>query len=170
MTLNSKDAAIFVQPWTSTEFPRFWDSPISRQLAHEGGKVASPTHGPTLPHRKYSCYSFLLEAVAGRIMSMKNSNDNIENRIRDLPICSAVPEPTALSRAPDLNSKVSKVSGCTLRVGKVRFSLQTRIVMIGTTSMYKCKGKKCNTLSVYGTLSVTRGSISSYAVAWEIRV
>jgi hypothetical protein len=31
-------------------------------------------------------------------MSMKNSNDTIENRTRDLPACSAVPQPTALPR------------------------------------------------------------------------
>jgi len=30
---------------------------------------------------------------------MKNSNDTIGNRTRDLPICSAVPQPTALPRA-----------------------------------------------------------------------
>jgi len=29
-------------------------------------------------------------SAAGRIMSMKNSNDTIGNRIRDLPACSAV--------------------------------------------------------------------------------
>jgi hypothetical protein len=28
----------------------------------KGGKVVSPMHGPPLPPRKYSCYSFLLEA------------------------------------------------------------------------------------------------------------
>jgi hypothetical protein len=28
-------------------------------------------------------------------MSMKNSNDTIRNRTRDLPVCSAVPQPTA---------------------------------------------------------------------------
>ena len=33
-------------------------------------------------------------------MSMKNSNDTIGNRTRDLPACSAVPQPTALPRAP----------------------------------------------------------------------
>jgi hypothetical protein len=33
-------------------------------------------------------------------MSMKNSNDTIGNRIRDLPTCSVVPQPTALPRAP----------------------------------------------------------------------
>jgi len=33
-------------------------------------------------------------------MSMKYSNDIIGNRTRDLPICSAVPQPTAPPRAP----------------------------------------------------------------------
>jgi hypothetical protein len=32
-------------------------------------------------------------SAAGRIMSMKNSNDTIGNRSRDLPVCSAVPQP-----------------------------------------------------------------------------
>jgi len=31
---------------------------------------------------------------------MKNSNDNIGNRTRDLPNCSAVPQPTAPPDAP----------------------------------------------------------------------
>ena len=34
-------------------------------------------------------------------MSMKNSNDTIGNRTRDLPTCSAVPQQTALPRAPN---------------------------------------------------------------------
>ena len=33
-------------------------------------------------------------------MSMKNSNDNIGNRTRDVPACSAVPQPTSPPRAP----------------------------------------------------------------------
>jgi hypothetical protein len=37
-------------------------SQISRQLAHECGKVVSPTRLPALPPRRYSWYSFLLEA------------------------------------------------------------------------------------------------------------
>ena len=33
-------------------------------------------------------------------MSMTNSNDTIGNRTRDLPTCSAVPQPTAQPGAP----------------------------------------------------------------------
>jgi hypothetical protein len=36
-------------------------SQISRQSAHDGGKVVSPTHRPSLLPRKYYWYSFLLE-------------------------------------------------------------------------------------------------------------
>jgi len=39
-------------------------------------------------------------SAAGRIMSMKNSNDNIRNQTRDLLTCSAVLQPSALLRAP----------------------------------------------------------------------
>jgi len=38
-------------------------------------------------------------SAARRIMSMKNSNDNFRNRTRDLPACSAEPQPTAPPRA-----------------------------------------------------------------------
>jgi len=37
-------------------------------------------------------------------MSMKNSNDTIGNRTRDLPTCSAVSQPTAPPRAPGLKN------------------------------------------------------------------
>jgi hypothetical protein len=39
-----------------------WSSQISRQSAHAGGKVFSPTARPPLPPRNYSWYSFLLWA------------------------------------------------------------------------------------------------------------
>ena len=66
------------KPGHALWIPGGWGSQISRQLAHEGAKV-SPTHRPPLPPRKYSWYSFLLEA------------DTIGNRTRDLPACSAMP-------------------------------------------------------------------------------
>ena len=42
-------------------------------------------------------------------MSMKNSNYTIGNRTRDLPPCSAVPQPTALRRAPVLDIVGNKI-------------------------------------------------------------
>jgi hypothetical protein len=43
-------------------------------------------------------------------MSMKNSNDAIGKRIRELPACSTVPQPTAPPRAPHLTTSISKSS------------------------------------------------------------
>jgi hypothetical protein len=60
-------------PWGLQEFEA---SRIFRKLAHEGGKVVSPTHRPPLPPRRYHWYSVLLGAcrphshsVAGRTPS-----------------------------------------------------------------------------------------------------
>ena len=39
---------------------------------------------------------------------MKNSNDTIGNRTRELPTCSAVPQPIALLRAPLNNTNKKK--------------------------------------------------------------
>ena len=41
-------------------------------------------------------------------MSIKNSNDKIGNRTRDLPACSAVPQPTAPLRNPEALSYKSE--------------------------------------------------------------
>jgi len=43
-------------------------------------------------------------------MSMKKSNVTIGNRTRDLPACSAGPQPTALPRAPLIRSTHYKIS------------------------------------------------------------
>ena len=69
-------------------------SQISRQLACEGGKVISRTHRPQG------------QSAVIRIISMKNSNDTVENRTRDLPACGTVPQPTA---PPRYDNKVPKL-------------------------------------------------------------
>jgi hypothetical protein len=43
-------------------------------------------------------------------MSIKNSDDTIGNRTRDLPICSTVSQPTVLPHAPS-NRVVRKICG-----------------------------------------------------------
>ena len=75
--------------------PGIWGSQISRQSAHEGGKFVSPTHCPPLPSGKipvsHFCYRLSQPqgcSVAGRYMSMKNSNENIGNRTRNFLSCS----------------------------------------------------------------------------------
>ena len=95
------------RPGQTLRVPGVWGSQISRQSAHEGGKVLSLTHRRSLPPRNlpgtHFCYRLSRpqgHSVAGRIMSMKNSSDTIANRTRDLPICSAVPQTTALPHVP----------------------------------------------------------------------
>jgi hypothetical protein len=49
------------------------------------------------------CYE---DSVTERIMLMKNSNDTIGNRTRDLPVCSAVPQTTMPPSAPQTQNTV----------------------------------------------------------------
>jgi hypothetical protein len=95
------------RPGQAQRVLKVWGSQISLQSAHEGGKVVSPMHRPSLPPGNIPGTHFCSRpsqpqghSAAGRIMSMKNSNDTIENRTRDLPTCTSVLQPTAPPPAP----------------------------------------------------------------------
>jgi hypothetical protein len=88
---------------------------ISIHSAHEVGKFVSPTHRPPLPTGNipgtHFCYRLNQpqgHSAAGRIMSMKISNDTIGNRTRDLLDCGALSQLTASRRAPNSRRKNRK--------------------------------------------------------------
>jgi len=58
----AKGKTVPLQAWRGPEGSRKLRFPDFMTLAQDGGKVVSLTHRPPLPPRKYSWYSFLLEA------------------------------------------------------------------------------------------------------------
>ena len=83
---------------------------MSKQSAHEGGKVVSLTHRPTLPspgnipgtHFCLTPSQPQRHSANGRIMSIENSDGTIGNRTRDIPTCSSLPQTTAPPRDPGI--------------------------------------------------------------------
>ena len=71
----------------SLRVPGGWGSQFSRQLAHEGGKVVSPTHRLPLPPQEIFLVLISVRGcqpqnhnVGRRIISIRNSNDTIRNQ------------------------------------------------------------------------------------------
>jgi hypothetical protein len=86
-----------VQAWTGPEGSRNLRLPEFLDIRHmKVVRLSALRTGHFNPTKKYTWYSFLLEADStGRIMSKKNLNDTIGKLTRDLPA-----QPTAPQRAP----------------------------------------------------------------------
>jgi hypothetical protein len=73
-TASGEGKAITLQAWTALRCPEVSGCQISRQSAHEGDKVVSPTHRPPLPHEipgTHFCYKLSRpqsHSAAGRII------------------------------------------------------------------------------------------------------
>jgi hypothetical protein len=111
-TFRTKKKQSHYNPGQALTVPGVWSSHI-QDNRHK--KVVSPTHRPSLRPENIPGIRFYWRlsqpqghSAAGRVMSMKNSNDITENRTRDLPTSSAVPQPTALPRGPLLHKACSK--------------------------------------------------------------
>ena len=102
-------------------------------------------HRPSLPTRKCSWYSFLVEAKSTpgpqcgwKDYVNKNSNDTIGNRTRDLPACSAMPQLTAPPCAPNNNN--NKVNN------KVNNRIKTRRDTVHTDRCGYPSGQLCHAI------------------------
>jgi hypothetical protein len=106
--VDIKGKAIPSQPWTDPDGLQEVEAlRLQDNLTNEGLRLSALHTGRLYPPPgKYSWYSFLLEAESTpvatvrseRLCSMKNSNDTIGNRTRDLPSCSALRQRTASPR------------------------------------------------------------------------
>ena len=94
----SKGKSVPLQAWSGPEGSRKLSFPDFMTTAQDGGKVVSLTHRPPLPpgntRGTHFCYRLSRprgHSATGRIMSLKNYNDTIGNRTRNLPVCRLVP-------------------------------------------------------------------------------
>ena len=101
LSWNMRNLA-FWNPWNLgfADFKTIGTRKVVRLSALRTGRLY-PSGNTPVTHFCQSLSQSQGHSAAGRIISMKNSNDTIGNRTRDLPACSVVPKPTAPPCAPD---------------------------------------------------------------------
>jgi hypothetical protein len=72
------------------------------------GRLYSPGNIPGT-HFCYSLNQPQGHCAVGRVVSMNNSNDTKGNRTRNLPACSAVPQPTAPTSTPQISVHIQNI-------------------------------------------------------------
>jgi hypothetical protein len=113
-------------PWgcETSRLPYFLDNQLT-----DVGEVVSPTRRPPFTPRKIPGTHFCSRlsrpqghSAAGRVRSIEKSND-IENRTRDVPACSIVPQPTTLPRAPEDLKRNAHLNGSYGETGWIWFGI-----------------------------------------------
>ena len=87
--MRQKGNAVPLQACSGPEGSRNLMFPDFTKTAKDGGKVISVTHRSPLPPGNTPGYPRAIVGPEG--LSLKNSNNTIENRTRDLTVCSVVP-------------------------------------------------------------------------------
>jgi hypothetical protein len=106
-----KEKQSHYRPGQAPKVPGGWD-PIFQDNRHMKVKRLSALrtrrlYPPANISGTHFCYRLSQpqsHSAAGRIMSMRNSTAIIGNRSRDLPACSAVPQPTAPPHTPRITA------------------------------------------------------------------
>ena len=81
---KGKRKAVPLQAWSGPEGSSKLRFPDFMTVAQDGGKVVSLTHRPPLPPRKYTWYSFLLEAESKNLSKGTRKSTNVSIKITGL--------------------------------------------------------------------------------------
>ena len=101
LILNGNIRAVPVQAWTGREFSRFQKYRHIKMVKLLALKYRPPLFPRDIPGTHFcQTLSILQDHRATGRVSVKNSYDTIRNRTRDLPACSAMPQPNAQQRVP----------------------------------------------------------------------
>ena len=142
--------------------------------AQDGGKIVSLTHRLFLPpgntpgtHFCYRMSRHQGHSAIGRIISMKDSNDTIWNRTRDLQNCSAAPEPLCYRGQPPeflwLQLYKFQATYSTMQHFILRSVLSRRIT-VGRTSLDEWSARR---RGFYLTTHNTHNRQTSIGLLWK---
>jgi hypothetical protein len=114
----------------------------------------------------------------GRIMSMKNSDDTIGNRYRDLPVCSAVPQPLRHRVPPHLVGSTIPIYCITMH-GQQNINLSKDVSFMCLSTMARCSSfrqcigmqqfrERCGVVCVRYILVTTKDEPISVILSYSI--